>query len=288
MNCRLLIFLVALGVALSPGRATAQPDTSSRNTTPAVYRVSRPYELTGSVLFLGASYFGFRALDRYASLTAEDIAKLDPDRINRFDRPVAFFDPRQFDKAQQRSDLLLNISIASPLLLALSKRARHDGIDLAILYTTTHSVNNLIYFATTFSIRRARPLTYNPGLAMAEKTGEAKSNSFFSGHVSFSATATFFGAKVLTDYYRIRGWKRIGVFTLAAIPPVLVGVNRMQAGKHFRTDVLTGFLVGAACGIGVPEFHKRWAARSGSSAFSWTPEFSPGRFSGLSLRYRIQ
>jgi membrane-associated phospholipid phosphatase len=68
-------------------------------------------------------------------------------------------------------------------------------------------------------------------------------------------------AKVYTDYHQIKGLKRIGIFTLAAIPPALVGYYRTEAGKHFKSDVITGFVSGAICGILVPEFHKDYNKR---------------------------
>jgi membrane-associated phospholipid phosphatase len=242
-----LMFVILLTLSVV---SFGQPDTLNHSP----YRVYRAYELSGSLVVLGTSIFGYRQLDRYAKLNADEVAQLNPAKINAFDRPVAFLDPGRFDASQKRSDRFLNLSIASPLLLILSKRIRKNGLDVLTLYTTAHAVNNLLYFASAFSIRRARPLTYNPALPIEEKTGNAKSNSFYSGHVSFSTTATFFGAKVLTDLYHIKGWKRAAIFTAAAIPPIFVGVNRMQAGKHFRTDVMTGFLVGAA--VGIPELHK--------------------------------
>ena len=257
-----------------------QLDSASRSP----YRVYRAYELPASLVVLGASFFGYRQLDRYASFTADDIAKLNPTRINAFDRPVASFDPARFEAAQQRSDRFLNLSIASPLLLMLSNRIRPKGLDVLTLYTTAHAVNNLLYFATAFSIRRARPLTYNPAIPVSEKIGNAKSNSFYSGHVSFSTTATFFGAKILTDFYHIKGWKRVAVFSGAAIPPILVGFNRMNAGKHFRTDVLTGFLVGAACGIAIPEIH-RISRKTGH--LSVRPEFTLTGQRGVAVTYRL-
>jgi membrane-associated phospholipid phosphatase len=246
------VYLTLLIVLTHTLVSFGQPDSASRSP----YRVYRAYELSGSLVVLGASFFGYRKLDHYAKLNADEVATLNPARINAFDRPVAYLDPARFDAAQKRSDRFLNLSIASPLLLILSKRIRNEGLDVLTLYTTAHAVNNILYFATAFSIRRARPLTYNPAVSISEKTGDAKSNSFYSGHVAFSTTATFFGAKILTDFYHIKGWKRIAIFTAAAIPPTLVGVNRMWAGKHFRTDVMTGLVIGAAVGIGVPELHR--------------------------------
>lgn len=271
---RLLIYCLLLGTTVSFG----QPDT----TLFSPYRVSKPYELTGSVLFIGVSYLGFRELDRVATLSADEVATLTPSQINAFDRPVIYGDPARFPAAQKRSDLFLNVALVAPLLLAIDPRIRKDWLDLVSLYAVTHSVNNLMYFATAFSIRRARPFTYNPALPLDQKTGEAKSNSFYSGHVSFSTTATFFAAKILTDYHHIKGWKRIAIFTGAAIPPILVGVNRIEAGKHFRTDVLVGFIVGAACGIGIPQLHKQ---NRRNAQLSFGPTLIPTGQSGLMLTY---
>ncbi len=272
---RLLVFYLLLTTTASFG----QPDTA--HVLP--YRVNKTYELTSSVLFIGASYVGFRELDRVATLTVDDLAKLSPGRINAFDRPAIYGDPGRFPIAQKRSDFLLNIAIAAPLLLVIDPRVRKDWLDLLTLYAVTHSVNNLVYFAMAFPVRRARPLTYSATLSPDQRTGQPKTNSFYSGHVSFSATATFFGAKVLTDYHHIRGWKRILIFAVAAVPPALVGVNRIQAGKHFRTDVLTGFVVGAASGIVIPELHRH---SQNKGQLSCHPYFTPGQ-GGIALRCRL-
>ncbi|GAB3221686.1 hypothetical protein GCM10027423_55140 [Spirosoma arcticum] len=273
---RLLIYCLLLGTTVSFG----QPD----RTDVSPYRVRKAYELTGSVLFIGASYVGFRELDRVATLSVDALAKLSPGRINAFDRPAIYGDPARFPLAQKRSDRFLNIAIAAPVLLAISPRIRKDWLDLLTLYAVTHSVNNLVYFATAFPIRRARPLTYSPTVPLDQKTGQAKTNSFYSGHVSFSATATFFGAKVLTDYHHITGWKRVLIFAVAAVPPALVSVNRIEAGKHFRTDVLTGFIVGGACGIGVPELHKR---NRKNGQLTGQPYLTPFGQGGIVLNYRF-
>ncbi|MDQ1085538.1 phosphatase PAP2 family protein [Siphonobacter sp. SORGH_AS_1065] len=269
-------FLLILFTRLTS--VTAQSDT----TTFSGYQVNPTFKLPVTTVALAASYFGFKQLDRTASLSAQEVLKLNPSQINSFDRRVAFYDPGRFAEAQKRSDLFLNISIASPLILMLGKSMRQDALDLLTLYTTAHAVNNLLYFAAAYSIRRARPLTYNAALPLEAKTGLAKSNSFYSGHVSFSTTATFFAAKVFTDYYDLRGWKRIAVFSVAAVPPAFVGINRMHAGKHFPTDVLTGFVIGSVCGIAIPELHKKIRSHP---QVSLRPEWFPGSSRGLALSY---
>lgn len=221
-----------------------------------IYRVKPQYELPGAAAGVVLSTLGFRQLEKISNMSAADVQKLNPANINAFDRPIAFLDPAGFEQADKRSDLYLNIALFSPLLLGLDKEIRKDWVDLLSLYLMTHATDNAIYFISGFSVRRPRPLTYNPLVDIDTKTGNGKSNSFFSGHTSFSSAATFFMAKVYTDYHHIRGWNRALVYTAAAIPPALVGYYRMRAGKHFKTDVMLGLLVGATSGILVPELHR--------------------------------
>ncbi|GAB3796917.1 hypothetical protein GCM10028819_15380 [Spirosoma humi] len=272
---------IAIGLWLFIIRsAYGQPDSTNQK----IYQVNKKYELTGSVLFIGVSSVGFKKLDRLASFTADDIKALDINKINAFDRPVALYDPAGFERAQARSDLFLNVAVLSPVLLMADKRIRKDWLDLLTLYAVTHAVDNIIYFASAYSIRRARPLTYNPGLPLESKIGEAKTNSFYSGHVSFSSTSTYFLAKVFTDYHGIKGWKRILAYSIASVPPALVAWNRMEAGKHFKTDVITGFVVGAASGILIPEWHKR---RKHMDRVTLDPYFTPTGQSGLTLGLKL-
>ena len=42
----------------------------------------------------------------------------------------------------------------------------------------------------------------------------------------------------------------------AAVVPAITAYLRVKGGKHFYTDVITGYLVGAAVGLIVPELHK--------------------------------
>ncbi len=249
-----------------------------------VYKMHLKYELSGSAALVVGSYFGFRALDRTATMTAEEVARLNVKNINSFDRPVTTMNPANFDRAQARSDFFLNFSIASPVLLMLDKKMRKDWLDLLTLYAVSHAADNAVYFAAAFSVRRARPFTYISEIPMELRTGEAKSNSFFSGHVSFAATSTFFFAKVLTDYHHIRGWQRIAIYTAAAIPPAMVGYYRMQSARHFRTDVLLGLLIGGTSGIAIPELHRITKKHEN---ISMLPYFAPGGVSGLTLNFRL-
>jgi membrane-associated phospholipid phosphatase len=51
------------------------------------------------------------------------------------------------------------------------------------------------------------------------------------------------------------------VWATAAAFPLVTGILRLTAGKHYPSDVLVGYLVGAATGILVPFAHQRMQHR---------------------------
>ena len=251
------------------GNLVAQVDSAPSK----VYNVKLKYELPISIACIGLSTLGFRNLDKVSKMSVADVERLNPDNVNSFDRSLTRLDPANFANAQKKSDLFLNISLFTPAIFAHDKKIRKDWLDLISLYLVSHAVDNALYFIGTYSVRRPRPLTYNTRVPIEERTGEGKSNSFFSGHTSFSATATFFAAKIYTDYHHITGWRRLLFYTAAAVPPALVGYYRTQAGKHFRTDVLMGLVAGASSGILVPELHK---FKKKHDNLSFAPFYTPG------------
>jgi membrane-associated phospholipid phosphatase len=273
---KITVALFCIQIAFS---VSAQKDSTRH----PVYRVKPVVELPAAAAGAVLSIIGFGQLRTKASLSAADVLKLDPATINSFDRPAAFIDPSEFEEADKRSSLFLNITLCSPLLLGLDKEIRRDWVDLLSLYLMTHAADNAVYFGAAFSVRRPRPLTYNSLVPLSEKTGTGKTNSFFSAHTSFSSTATFFMAKVYTDYHHIRGWNRILAYTIAAVPPALVGYYRMRAGKHFKTDVMFGFLAGAASGIIVPELHRY---KNNKHAVTFTPYYDEGA-GGMAMTVKL-
>ncbi len=241
------IFIGAI-IFLFSFQTIAQRDSS-------YYKVNIPVE--GAITAAGfvTTTILFKRLFRVASMSESDVMALNIDDINRFDQPVARFSPEGYETSQRLSDLSLNLSTALPFFLLIDRKVRKDWGEYLVLYLESQMINTSIYQVAAFSFRRPRPLTYNNEADMQMRTGDQRSNSFYSGHVSTAATATFFMAKVYTDYHDITGWKRLALYGAASVPPLFVGYHRMHAGKHFRTDVLLGFAIGAANGILIPHLH---------------------------------
>ncbi|MEZ4829661.1 MAG: phosphatase PAP2 family protein [Bacteroidia bacterium] len=202
---------------------------------------------------------GSQQFQRYIKpLTPAQLSSLDRMQINRFDRPTSY---NWRLSAKKGSDIVGMGAILLPVTLLAFKPVREDFPEILIMGIQTISITNGITGFTKAAVRRNRPFTYidatgNSDLADAQLKRDARF-SFFSGHTSLSASSTFFLAKVYSDYYP-RSRAKPFVWTGAVILPAIVGALRVRSGKHFPTDVITGYVVGAAVGFLTPQLHKNF------------------------------
>jgi membrane-associated phospholipid phosphatase len=218
---------------------------------------------------LFASYYlGYKALDRKTAPTSDQIINLNKTDVWKFDRVALYQDVSYMDKARDISDWGLRISQFLPVLLFIDGKIRKDWYDIALLYFETQAVAlNSYLLGGPFFIDRYRPHAYYSELSVESNTNSGTLNSWFSGHTSTTATASFFMAKVIIDYHPELGGKKWLVYAAALIPPAFVGYYRIKALKHFPTDVLMGTAVGASIGILVPHFHKLVMKKNNNLSF---------------------
>ena len=222
-----------------------------------VYNVKPHIDIPITVAALATNYWGLQVVGRKALLDSMTIINLDANDINRFDRSATQQDAEYAPQAQRISDYGMYVSYALPLLFLFDKKIRKDWAEVFLLYFQAEAIiGNLYSRGSTIHIDRIRPLVYHPDIPWGEKVGGGTKNSFFSGHTSSSATASFFVAKVFCDYHPEWGNKKYLVYAAAALPPIFTGYHRYKGMKHFPTDVITGLVVGATTGILVPHLHK--------------------------------
>ncbi len=185
-------------------------------------------------------------------LTIQEINELNPEKIRPFDR---FATENYSRRAKITSDVLMVGSYLTPLSLMLDPQKRPDAITLAVMGAETYLLVSGVTQLTKNLTLRNRPFVYNPEADLEDKQKKDARYSFFSGHTSTAAAATFFWAKVYSDYHPDGKWKPM-IWGAAIAIPALTGYMRVKAGKHFPTDVITGYAVGALCGYLIPELHK--------------------------------
>jgi hypothetical protein len=182
---------------------------------------------------------------------------LNKDDIWRIDRRAC---SNWSPKCGQVSDVLLYSSIAMPSLLLINKNVRREKYVVGMMYAETMLLSAGVTCLVKEAVSRNRPYMYNEIASESTRTSKDAQLSFFSGHTSLAATSSFFMAKVYCDLNPNSRLKPL-VWTAACALPATVGVLRYTAGKHYPTDILVGYVTGAAIGYLVPYLHKKRAEK---------------------------
>lgn len=185
--------------------------------------------------------------------TQDELSTLNSNNISAFDRQA--FEVNSM-KAHHASDYLWFGSFSLPMLFLANETTRKDYKTIGTLWGETVFINAGLTMLTKYSVRRARPFVYDPNMDYAKKTQANAKASFFSGHTSMTAANTFFAATVFSDYFPDSKFKPI-VWGVAATIPAVTGYLRVRGGRHYPTDVIVGYAVGALVGWAVPTLHKR-------------------------------
>jgi membrane-associated phospholipid phosphatase len=202
---------------------------------------------------LGLSYLGLTLIKNKAELTPSEIALKSKDDVFFIDR-FAAGDFRE--KADKDSYIPFYGAFAiAPIVSLIDGKQRNHYGQVSVMFLETMSAAAASFTLAAGLVQRSRPLVYNTSLPLAKRQDSDEQRSFFAGHTASTAAATFFAAKVFSDFNPDSKLKPY-IWTVAAVVPAVVGYQRLRAGKHFLTDNLLGYGVGMACGILIPELHK--------------------------------
>lgn len=196
----------------------------------------------------------------------EGCGACDPARINALDRTAI---GNHNHAAKLVSDVGMVTAIGLPFALDLGdaliqrardrgpSRARHMrawGKDVVVLLETfavTYALTNTVKYA----VRRPRPYSYDPDSTVADPLAGESRVSFYSGHAALSfAMATAYASVFQARHPRSRWVAPVWVIGMSLAS--VTAVARVEAGKHFWTDVIVGALAGTAIGLAVPVLHR--------------------------------
>lgn len=220
-----------------------------------------PYRLQmrtdAAVFSTNAALLGWNAYAaaQHRGFSEFELATLGVPAARGFDR-IAL--NRWNESAGHRSDytLFAAFGTAGLTVLAHTKADRRfgDAVVMGTMWFQTNLSTLMLTDAVKNSVRRNRPFVYFDGAPLADRMEADARKSFFSGHTSLTACNTFFAAKVWNDMHPDSRWAPV-VWSAAALVPAYVGWQRVEAGKHYPSDVVVGAVVGAAVGCLIPTIH---------------------------------
>ncbi|WP_345168415.1 phosphatase PAP2 family protein [Nibribacter koreensis] len=256
--------------------------TQSFGQSSSPYKMSFKKDAPITAVGMGLSGLGLYLMQQKDPFTEQEAMDLNKSSVNSFDRFAA---GNHSTSAKKVSDIMMYSSIAAPALLLFDQDISQNAGQMFALYVETMSVTGALFTMSSAAFPRARPLVYDKSGAvpLSEKIRANAQNSFFAGHTAAVSTMSFFTAKVFHDY-NPDSPARPFVWAGAALVPAAVGYLRLEAGKHFLSDNLIGYGVGAAVGILVPQLHKT------NSNLSIAPTAIPMQgesVEGVALQYKF-
>lgn len=206
--------------------------------------------LAGTAAGFGASIYVVLQVDE---VTPEEVNALDASKLWGIDRSAI---DKSSTSLKGVSDGFLFTSASLPFLHYLSKDCRKEGFGIAGITIQSFFVADGITNLFKGSVQRLRPFTYSQNVPLEEKLTTDAKYSFVSGHTSVTALFSFLSAKFVNDLHPNSKLSKVAWVSAVTIPAI-TGYLRYQSGRHFPTDILGGYVVGATVGILLPHLHKK-------------------------------
>ncbi|HLF64827.1 MAG TPA: phosphatase PAP2 family protein [Saprospiraceae bacterium] len=271
--CKSLCSVVLFSSVFSHSAWAQYQDTSGS----AEYRVN--YWISLPVIGVGAvtNSIGLARTRDKEWLTPEQLSGLDKSDVPKFDRIALRQHADAYNKYEESSDFAITWGTLIPAALIIAdKRMRKDWLDITFVYLESQILTSNFYgwsFLGPTFIERYRPVTYFPEVPLEERIWGGNRNSFYSGHVSVTAVTTFFMAQSFLDYHPEKRHIKWLYYGLASVPPAVIGYKRVQALKHFPSDVIVGFGIGIAGGVLIPKLHYPKKNKGVSLSLAYEPDW---------------
>lgn len=219
-----------------------------------------PYEIVARkeipTLGFGAVTLSYAMLlhKNHPRLTQQQVSAIDTTLLGLFDLPTIHYNNKSADRI---SNVMLALSFGSFGVPALDANMRSDYGTYFLMNTETLLNGIGVYGTFKNTVNRPRPYLCSPQDTACIQYSRGATSSFPSGHVTVTACNTFYTAKIINDNSNNLALK-IGAWSTATVYPAVVGYLRVKSGKHYPTDVIAGYFIGAATGILIANIHRRF------------------------------
>jgi hypothetical protein len=281
-----ILFINSFAQDSSSVTAVTSSATNQSFSPKDVYKISWKVDAPVTGAGLGLSVLGLSLIQNKDDLSMAELASKTRDDIPSFDRGNAGF---YSQKDNDASYIPFFTGFAMPLVMVVAdKTERQQAGKILVMYTESLAITSTLYTITAGSIDRSRPLVYpdkNGNFRADEGKRKSKNSqrSFYAGHVAATASASFFAAKVFSDLNPDSKFKPV-IWVIAAALPAVTAYYRYEAGQHFLSDNILGYVLGAGVGILVPQFHK---THKDFQRVSIAPAIGQG-YKGINIAYNFK
>lgn len=204
-----------------------------------------------SIAGIGVAFVGFGAWQAHQN-EGRVPPTLDIARVPMIDRVAT----RQWSlPAHRASNILFGTAVVASLATSIvNQNGEQPFLPVAIIAESSLLCSGLTNTVKEL-VRRPRPYMYNSDVPTGAHDSGEDYVSFWSGHTANTAAITFSCASMVQRSDASPGAKT-ATWIGAALAPAAMGYLRVRSGRHFPTDVLTGYAVGALVGLAVPYFHR--------------------------------
>jgi membrane-associated phospholipid phosphatase len=207
--------------------------------------------VTASAVGVGA--IGYLLISNKHGLTQEQVNNKKPDNLPFFDRWSAGYYSRS---ANRNSYIIFYGSYLYPVLGMFLNKNIHGKIkEVSLLFIETMTIASAMFTLSDGLIYRSRPYVYGNIAPLDLRMLKRSQRSFYSGHVTTAAAASFFMAQVHKDFKgnpKLQPW----LWGIAVALPAVMSYERIKAGYHFLSDCVVSYCMGAATGLLIPAMHR--------------------------------
>lgn len=207
--------------------------------------------LDGAIVGSGMALHGVALLQAQRPMPLWN-GPLDPSGLTALDRgATGRWDP----PAHHASHILFGASLAASLAAAWRTADGESPLTPLVIVLESGLLSSGITEVVKEAARRPRPYLHDPITMEGIHNDRDDHHAFWSGHTAHTAAIAFATASLVQRSDASKGVKT-ATWIGAATVPAAMGWLRVRSGRHFPTDVLTGYAFGALVGWAVPYLHR--------------------------------
>jgi len=255
---------------------TVNRDTGTNIKSPYKLHFADIPIIAGSI---GLTAYGTHLINTKDPLSEEKLSTMSKDDLPFYDRGNAgFYSPT----ADNNSYIPFFTSFGVPVaIMLINKNERHNAGQVLTMYLETMSITGALFTLSAGIVDRSRPLVYGTKASVDKRLEANSQRSFYAGHTAATAAASFFAAKVFADFNPDSKAKPY-IWVLAGTLPAITAYFRYEAGMHFLSDNIVGYVIGATTGFLVPQLHKTKIMKN----VTFVPAVGT-KYKGVSFVYRF-